>query len=449
MNWRNTWRRTHRALVSLTVPDHRVERPEGNLVLFSCHDVDRSMNVDGGRFSPLLEGIRQLLAELGWVAINLTHPQAVFSGTEIRDGSITLNYLSLGVRLRTLWHRLARRGGAGLSGLELETRMYGALLRDLRPELIISIQPPPALCRAARAMGLKVIEAMHGTHYSLSDKIFGAHMKRPDEQLPNVLLSFDDVSHATLTTLCIGRDIVAAKTNDPWLHSLRLAQVRAPSMQRSPSGAARSAEKHVLVTLQWGYDGERASLSNIIPNGILHPALEAAFAATAGSGTRFLLRMHPIQMNKPGYRHHRRYVESLPARYPNVEFQEASTRPLPMLLDEASAHVTMCSSTVGEAAAAHVPSLMLCPTLHAGGAHDGFFRELEGTGLVTFGTLKTDAIVAWIEACPPRDPGSVPAYDAERQHTAELAFYAALIERVKAGTVKMATAEPTIAKEAT
>lgn len=173
-----------------------------------------------------------------------------------------------------------------------------------------------------------------------------------------------------------------------------------------------SGDKQLLVTLPWSYDSER-------------------------------------EVNKPGYRHHCRYVESLPARYPNVEFQENSMQPLPLLLDEASAQVTMCSSTVGEAASAHVRSLMLCPTLHAGGAHNGFLRELEGTGLVNFGRLETDNIVAWIDACPMRDFCSVSAYDAEKQHPAELAFYAALIERVKASNVKVPTAESTIAKEAT
>lgn len=449
MNLRNVWRRALRLLRALTVHDHELTRPPGRLVLFSCHDADRSMTVRGLRFSPLLEGVLQLIRELGFVSINLTHPQALFGSKQIRDSSITINYLSLSIRFRGVLHRVLHIGDYRQLTMNWETQLYHQIFQRLGPELIISIQPPPAMCRAARAMGLKVIEVMHGTTYSSSDKIFGDHMARPDEQLPNLLLCFDDVSHATLSKLCIGRDILAVKANDPWLHSIRLAQEQNPTSQLLPTGHVSVPEKKVLITLQWGYDGERASLSNIIPNGILHPALEAAFAATADSGTRFLLRMHPIQMNKPGYRHHRRYVESLAARYPNLEFKESSTRPLPLLLDEVSAHVTMCSSTVGEAAAAHVPSLMLCPTLHEGGAHDGFFRELEGTGLVTFGMLETDAIVAWIEACPPRDPGSVPAYDAERQHPAELAFYATLIERVKAGTGKMAIAEPAISKEAT
>lgn len=430
MNLRNAWRRTHRILGALTVPDHEVVRPAGRLVLFSCHDADRSMNVDGRRFSPLLEGIRHLFAELGCVAINLSHPQAVFRSSEVRDDTITLNYRSLGIRLRALGHRLVRRGNSLPSGLELETRMYEALLRDLDPELIISIQPPYALCRAARQMGILVVEAMHGTNYSLVDeKYFGAHMKSPDDWLPHVLVSFDEVSHATMISRCEGRDIAAMLTVNPWLHYLRF--------KRSDPAAPPPHQDHlkqVLVTLQWGYDGEREELREIIPNGILHPALEQVIAQSTDR-FRFLIRLHPIQMNKPGYRRHRRYIESLAKRHKNLEWRESTFKPLPLLLDEASAHITMSSSSVGEAADANVPSLLLCPSLQPGGPFFGIFRELERSGKVTFGEPEPAAIVAWLDNHTSA-PAERPVYDLWRHHREQLDFYSELMKRAGKETLK-------------
>jgi len=428
MSLRNVWRRMHRGFSAFAVPDHSVARPGGRLVLFSCHDADRSMTEGGGRFSPLLEGIRCIMADLGCVSVNLTHPFAIFKGSDIKDGSITVNHRVLPHRLRTRLQSLVSPSRAKEMSLDLETKLYRIVLETLRPEMVISIQPPYGLCRAARQMGIMIVEAMHGTNYNMNDKIFGAHMKNPDILLPNILLSFDDVSHATMTALTAGRDIEALRANDPWLHSLRLEQSRTVD-RMLPIKAGDDRRNQVLVTLQWGYDGERKSLSNIIPNGILHPALEAAFAKTADR-FRFLVRMHPIQMNKHGYRHHRRYIQSLPARYPNVEWERATAWPLPLLLDEVCAHVTMSSSSVGEAAAANVPSLTLCPTLHPGGALHGTFRELEAEGHLTFGKLDTEAIIAWIEASAIRIRER-PPYDAEQRHGEELVFYAALLERTR------------------
>ena len=405
---------------ALSVPDRLVTRPDGDVVLYSCHDVDRSMVEDGKRFSPLLEGIRRTVSELGYKAVNLTHPFALFSGSTIKGGSITMNYRALALRGRAVAVRSLRRGGD--ARLDLEAAFYGRLLDQIEPRMVISIQPPAALCRAARQRDILVAEAMHGSNYSLNNTIFTAHMAAPDDQLPNVLISFDDVSQATMTTICAGRYITALRANHPWLHSLRVARGA-----HSGNAQAQGGRKKVLVTLQWGYDGERGYLSNIIPNGILHPVMEEVFARGADAYD-FLIRMHPIQMNQNGYRHHRTYIEALPARFPNVAWQEASTRPLPLLLDEAIGHITMSSSSVGEAAATQVSSLMICPTLQPGGALHGFFRELEAEGLVTFGPLDAGKILDWIGARAASDKVRAP-YDVESRHAEELAFYRALLAR--------------------
>jgi hypothetical protein len=417
MSWRNAWRFVNRVAGAVTVADSAIMRPEGPLLLFSCHDVDRAMCEDGQHFSPLLQGIREIVEPLGHAMLNLSHPYAVFRSARIRGGAITINRQAMAVRARLL----RRVDDAVALRLELETRLYRQLLQRLQPALVFSIQPPLALCQAARQLGVRVVEAMHGTNISLGDRIFGAHMAQPDRLLPTIVLSFDDVSQATLSTLCAGRDIVALRANDPWLHSLRL---------RHGAGAAVPDDgvKRVLVTLQWGYDGERATLSNIIPNGVLHPAVEAAFAATAGRGVEFWLRLHPIQMNSPGYRHHRKTIEALAQRFAHVQFERASRVPLPLLLDEVCAHLTMSSSSVGEAAVAGVPSLMLCPTLRDGGAHAGLFRELERDGQVRFGTLDSAQIVAWIDACPARVERDRPAVDHAQHARDEGLLYSRLIE---------------------
>lgn len=421
MSLRNRWRFLSRFAKALTVFDHTPPRPDGRVVLFSCHDVDRSMVSAGLRFSPILQGIEETFEAMGYGIVRLSHPYAVFGSGRIRGRALTLNYRALAIRLRAVLTR-----AAAPARLARETALYGELLDRLRPELVVSIQPPAALCLAARERGLKVVEALHGTHISATDRIIGAHMAEPVDQLPHVMLTFDPVSQASLTSMCAGRATQVRQAADPWLLSLR--RQRVADERKHPAEAAAPPVKRVLLSLQWGYDGERESLANIIPNGVIHPAVEAAMAATAGTGLEFHVRLHPIQMNSPGYRHHRRHVEGLSRRFVHVSHERATAMPLPLLLDGMSAHMTMSSSSVGEAAVAGVPTLLLCPTLHPGGAHDGMFKELAADGMATFGRLEADSIVAWISSQPLLTPADRPGYDVERQQRAQRAFFSDLLE---------------------
>lgn len=421
MNLRSARRFLGRLARLLAVLDVDVTRPVGQVALFSCSDVDRGMTEGGKRYSPLLEGIGDIVRELGLQPVNLTHPYAVFSGAKVKDGTITLNYRTLVLRLAALLARPLGRARSAALRERFEVDMYRRVLESLQPSVVFCIQPPFAMCLAARQAGVRVIEALHGTNISLGDSVFCDHMANPAHLLPHVMLAFDDVTHATFTALCASRDTVALRADDPWLHTCRRHRRR-----WNLSAPARS-DRHVLITLQWGYDGERESLARIIPNGVLHPELEAAIAATAGRGITFWLRLHPIQMNSPGYRHHRRYVRALALRHSHVEFERPTALPLPLLLEEATGHITMSSSSVGEAAVAGVPSLMLCPTLQRGGAHAGMFRELERAGQVTFGKLEAQAIVDWIEQCPRRTTHAQPTHETQGSHQAQLRFYSDLI----------------------
>lgn len=417
-------RRVARALArlatALAVPDHLPARPKGPLVLFGCHDADRGMRGDAGRYSQLLEGIRRHVVAIGCVPLNLTHPFAALRSSEVRDGSITLNWRALLGRAEAA---LRRAFGAGpVVRLDIETRLYRGLLQRLQPRLVFAIQPPLGLCRAARQLGVVVIEPMHGNNISLQDRFFMHHMCRPDEVLPQVLLAFDDVTQATLRRVCQGRDITPLRTRHPWVQLCRLE-----AASRQAAGAPGPVHA-VLLSLQWGYDGERDALSGIVPNGILHPAIEQAIARTAGSGLRWHLRLHPVQVTTPGYRRHRRYFEQLAARHPHIEFEQATTMPLPLLLDEVSAHITMSSASAGDAAAAGVPSLLLCPTLQPGGTNHGLFLELEAAGQATFGRLDTDAIVDWLSHRTPRTCAPLDAAALAAEHEADAAFYRQLLD---------------------
>ena len=416
---RQAARAVARVTSMLSVPDHLPALPEGRVVLFSCYDADRGMRDASGRYSQLLEGIRRHVAQVGYVPMNLTHPFSSLRSEEVRDGSIVINRRALLKRLEAM---LRQAFGASASvRLDLETSLYRRLLQQLRPSLVFSIQPPLGLCRAARQLGIVVVEPMHGNNISPQDRIFMHHMGRADDVLPQVLMAFDDVTQATLRQVCQGRDIAPLRARHPWIQLCRREAEQRRATEPGPANA-------VMLSLQWGYDGEREALGGIVPNGVLHPAIEQAIADTAGSRLRWLLRLHPVQVTMPGYTHHRRHLEQLAARHPHVELERPTAMPLPLLLDEVSAHLTMSSASTGDAAEAGVPSLLLCPTLQPGGANHGMFRELEAQGRATFGHLDATAIVDWLRSCPPRTRPPLDAHALAAEHEADLAFYRQLLD---------------------
>jgi hypothetical protein len=421
-NLRQPLRQTLRAFGVLAVPDTGWPAPSEGGLLLSCHDVDRGMRDEAGRrFSPLLAGIGHLAAR-GRAAHHLAHPWTALPSREVTPSTLMLNRRMLRARLRA-W--LERRPGARLVR---EAAIYRRLLQTLRPAFAFAIQPPAGLCVAARECGVPLAEVMHGTHVSLSDRIWADYFGRPETQVAPLVISFDDVTHASVSTWAQGRDIRTVRARDPWLLTCRHLGRRGQG-----GGLPGRRERRALVTLQWGYDGERAAFTGIVPDGVLHPALAQAFAAGAQRGWNFLVRLHPIQMTAPGYRHHRNRIAALAAQLPNVEMTQATSWPLPLLLDEVAAHVTMCSSAVGEASAAGVRSLALCPTLLPGGAHEDLFRELRDAGTVTLGHLDAGDILTWLDRCSPPPPRDTAAD--EREHEDALRFYERLLAHpTEAGT---------------
>jgi hypothetical protein len=400
---------------ALSIPDSwpRTDEPS---ILLTCHDVDRGLEREGEYFSPLLSPIGEYYHRTGRRIVNLSHPLTLQRSEQVFRGAISLNraYIGLGLRRRLAAGVLGRQR-ALRNMRERQTKVYESILAATQARLIFSIQPPHELCLAAHRSGVAVVEAMHGMNLHPSDRIIRNLFEGvPDEQLPDTYLAFDDRTEATLRGHVSERAPEVRRVPHPW--HVEVARATSPLVA---SGTAldqllQRFEAAVLVTMQWGYDGERASLSGIIPNGIMHPALEQAILHSPRE-ILWLLRLHPIQIKQPKYAHHRAFVERLSARAPNVEAMLASSLPLPLLLSRCRGHISMTSGSAGEAAMLAVPSLMLCPTLRPGGAHAGWFSELMETGLLTLGELDAERIGAWVRRTMERPAMARTRVEGERE----------------------------------
>jgi hypothetical protein len=385
-------------LIGLSIPDTCAARDEP-CILLSCHDVDRGLARGGAFFSPILAPIGEHYARRGKQIVNLTHPVTVYRSRRVLGGAVSVNRAFILGRWAERAEVIALgRTRAQARGRARRTAMYRAVLTKLRAERVFAIEPPHELCSAARELGIPVVEAMHGMNLHPDDRIITGRIERfEDRVLPSTYLAFDARTHATLTGLLQGRSMRAVAVPHPWhveVHRER-SQLRADSSEIDALVARYRAA--VLVSLQWGYDRERASLSGIIPNGILHPALHDAIVSSPDDNL-WLLRLHPIQIKRKRYGAHRAHVSALAQQRGNVETSLASSLPLPLLVSRTVGHITMSSGSAGEAALLGVPSLMLCPTLKPGGAHAGTFSELIETGMVTLGELDAGEILKWVAA---------------------------------------------------
>lgn len=371
-------------------------KTEKKCILYSGSDANRGHHGPDGYFSPILDPIQEYYKRNSYKPINLSYPLSYYHSSEVRGGAILLNRRAIAIILIELVEKLVF--GKNIASQRKSNRrvlLLRHMLAGLAPKLVFAFQATQELCKAAHELDLAVVEPMHGMNLSPKDKIFRNTILGIDaEALPDAYLAYDDRTHATLVELIGDRDIAVFRMPHPWhvecqnVDSLLFNGIRSSFLLSSPKSIK------VLVSLQWGYDGERASLSNIIPNGVIHPSIEQAIIENPN--VLWLLRMHPVQIRARGYKAHRDYVESLSTRYSNVEWQDATSLPLPTILANVQGHITMTSGTAGEAAIFGVPSLLLCPTLKPGGAHSGWFSELAEDGLVEFGELEPRYITNWI-----------------------------------------------------
>lgn len=383
-------------LVASTKSSMKVE-VGGKIILYSCSDANRGMSAADGNFSPLLSPIQEYYAGLSYDAVNLSYPLSYYDASSVRGGAIIINRPYILIWLTEVIERAFRgKKEAAQKKSQRRFHLFRGLLTKLRPQLIFATQATPEFCAAAHDLSIAVVEPMHGMNLSPSDRILQATICGIDaNSLPDAYLAFDDRTHHTLIELIGERRIAVYRMPHPW-------HVECQNPDSPLSGIHNSSILHdscerikILVSLQWGYSGERDSLSNIIPNGVLHPSMEQAIADNPD--ILWLLRLHPVQLRARGYEAHRQLVKTLSEKYINVKWQDATALPLPTILTHVDGHITMSSGTCGEAAIFGVPSLLLCPTLKKGGAHDGWFSELIADRIAELGDLDAGHINSWLQ----------------------------------------------------
>jgi hypothetical protein len=361
-------------------------------ILYGCLDVDRYAIKDGKFFSPILASIHGYL-DSDFEVVNVTQSVSKFYSTEILNGHINLNFLLIiDILVKPLFFIIGRR-----KKKSLKVSVYKKILLKNKVKLVVSIQPSHALCIAAHDLGIKVAEPMHGMNLAVSDKIFLSQFDGVEDYLlPDYFIAFDDQTYQTLNIILKNRKAEVILMPHPWHCECLKTESALIDKSQLVSISNFNSDKVILLSLQWGYDGEREIFNNIIPNGILHDSVIDVIKNH--KDIFWLIRLHPIQLKRRFYQRHRKFIADLCEKFENTEFVVASSAPLPLLLKQVNGHLTMSSGSAGEAALMNIPSLMLCPTLREGGAISGSFEHPSIENFISFSEPTSSNIYNWISS---------------------------------------------------
>lgn len=348
--------------------------------LFLCHVTDMGETVNGELYSKLLDPIFEQLKKRDHSCLHITRDLSP-NGDKTFNNSISYNQLRLFYSewwwlkrnfLKIFNFILPKRYNHTISD-DLDIDFYNSIITKSKVQAIFCISAFSKLCEISTLRGVKIIEVLHGIGYTLPlPPNFDESL--PKEQLPDIILSFDDVSTKTFSILSEKNKLMVRQIENYWYKMFK--EGRIPEEWKS-SLDTKQYKKTILYSLQWGYDHDHEHFEGILDNGIMPDSILELIKRTEND-ILWLLRLHPIQLRSKKYESHRLFIKELTEKRSNVEYQLSSTLPLPSVLQIADLHISMISMTTYDAAYFGLKSLIMCPSLDT--IYSSMFLDLQSRG---------------------------------------------------------------------
>jgi hypothetical protein len=365
---------------------------ESDILLF-CHDVDRSINLSGRAYSPLLDSVREDLERRGMKCTSISYPFSSLTGGKGYASPLSFNRSFLLYKLIKIVLDI-------FIFIKYPNYFspYNKILRKSNAKLIITIGCTDDLCFSARLNKVFHVELIHGIGYT---SIPWGWENKECNYLPQGILAMDRISAGSFSLLS-SKGIVTKLIPHPFLKRFVDGSSRNIPAEWIPNKSASTKwKKTILVSLSWGYAGDHKSyeqFANILRNGLFFDEIEKVISEESDIFWRF--RFHPVQMKAKRYKHLLKYMDDFASKYPNTEWKESSTLPFPSIVMTCDGNISMSSMSCYDAATFGVTSLMLCPTLLPGGIYSDMFSDLEEEGYVIKAKPNVEFIKFWISnAC--------------------------------------------------
>lgn len=346
-------------------------------VLLFCHDVDRGLTLNGLAYSPLIDSIYEEFTREKIKCQAISLPWSRLGLEKTANGALLFN--------RNYFIQLIKNKFFKSNSFEA----YELIFNKSEARFVIGIGLPSDLCQAAKKRNVTTAELSHGMGYRFIpwgwDQLTG-------NKLPSKVLVLDDVSKDTFKSL-EPKGLSVIKVPHPFYKKVTDPKYIFPVEWIY---GEKRGKKNIIVTLQWGYDGEVAELKGILNNGIFYEKLEDLIRKRKDFIWHF--RLHPVQLKGIGFEKAILFVRNISDRYKNVVWQESSNAPLVSVAAVCDAHITMSSMSCYDVAMLGVTSLVLCPTTRDGGYYNNYFSELVEDGYVIKHPFDLDFIENWIDS---------------------------------------------------
>lgn len=356
-------------------------------ILLLDHDASRNLIVKNKGYSAFIDSAGDYFEEGGFKCASLGDMGSTKVGKEAYRSPISIN----------LWHFFALFNVPFYPEKTLLIRKYVQIFKASNCKAIVAVTPSKIFCKVANSEGIPVFELIHGIGYQKEYiKSHYIHNISPLE-IPQYFICFDKITYTSFLKYFPKERIIGVKHHlvSRFFPGSNLGILDEWRLQKKTMKKLACYKKTVLVSLQWGFDGELEELKGVIKNGVIHDSLIDAINETK-EDIAWIIRLHPVQLTVP-YKRHLALIIALENKYSNVIFNDVSTVPLPEVLNYCDSHITAISMTCYEAAWLGVHSYAFFKSFLAKESeYIKYFSDIEEYGLLTNGRPTKKAIIEFI-----------------------------------------------------
>lgn len=306
---------------------------EADIILLG-NDYDRSFIFEGKMYSQILDSIDYYLKENELESIHLALPLSNKLGEITYSNVKGINgILNRAKIVNKIKHMFINNSSNTL------IKAWQKILKKINARYIISIQPPPELCIAAKIQNIIVFDFQHGV--LSSEGYYGNNYRNNfgNRGWPEFILCWNQSSADWVKDNC-PIELSVIVLGNPWFirftdRSLDDHLVTTYSLSNFFSESKRPK---ILISLQWGDNSSTSILG--IPTNLFD------FIKNKGADFDWCLRIHPVLL-------HDSYLlskfESTFKGINNVEWLSSSFSPLPLVLKNVKLHMTSHSALTVEA----------------------------------------------------------------------------------------------------
>ena len=274
---------------------------------------------------------------------------------------------------------------------------FGGLIMPLKksiPKIVLGVQPEPALCAAAKDLNIDVYDIQHGV-VAISDWPYAKEIAQNFfSDAPKGILLWDTNSLKTASRWARANNIELIEVGNPWFERFKVKNKNDKLIngQKASFSFTANKEKNILISLQPKL--KDLHYSDIEFDGILFEELKQIIAMR--TDVNWLIRLHPDHFRNKEVDIMFNYFEQTFANSSHVNWLEATSAPLPLLLSEVDLHITDSSSVVIECAWFKIPSALLNQNICEGGKFSDYFIYERASGIATLIPRNVNSINSWI-----------------------------------------------------